>query len=116
MRCNPRRAPMRLCLLASISLAVAGCAGTPPMRLTLAALDCAATIPPSYRRPVAGTPLPFPSASAGTVWSSLDDQTSKLDRANGRTSDVIAMADSCQVHQAAVLSALTPKRPWWRFW
>lgn len=73
-------------------------------------------IPPSYRRPVPATRLPEANATAGSLWSSLDDQTSRLDRANGRTGDVIAMADACQVHQAAVLAAISPKRPWWKFW
>ena len=84
------------------------------MPVILAALDCTKVIPASYREPVVATTLPSLSADVGDLWKSLDDQTNRLDQANGRTSDVIAMADSCQAHQAAVLTALTPK-PWWKF-
>lgn len=70
-------------------------------------------VQPRYRTPVAGTPLPPITANTGTLWSALDDQTSRLDQANGRTADVIAMADSCQEHQAKVLTELTPKSHWW---
>lgn len=80
--------------------------------MTLAALDCASVIPQSYRSPVAATPLPSATAKAGDLWSALDGQTQRLDTANGRTADVIGMADTCQAHQAAVLKTLT-KRPWW---
>ena len=99
-----------------IPLAVGGCAGTLHTPLILAALDCASVIPNSYRTPVAATAMPGQTADAGDLWGALDDQTSRLDRANGRTSDVISMADSCQVHQAKVLATLTPHRPWWRWW
>lgn len=73
-------------------------------------------IPPSYRKPVAATPLPAADALAGDLWSALDDQTARLDQANGRTADVIAMADACQQHQAKVIASLAPPHPWWRFW
>lgn len=84
--------------------------------MILAALNCAAVIPPSYRQPVKPVPLLRVGALVGDVGSALDGQTAKLDQANGRTGDVIAMADSCQAHQQAVLAALKPKRPWWKFW
>jgi len=64
---------------------------------------------------VAATPLPPLDAVAGALWSALDDQTARLDQANHRTADVIAMADSCQVHQSRVLASLHPA-PWWKFW
>lgn len=72
-------------------------------------------IPPSYRQPVKPTRLPAADATAGDLWQSLDDQTSRLDQSNGRTSDVVAIADSCQARQTKVLAALTPT-PWWKFW
>jgi hypothetical protein len=53
---------------------------------------------------------------AGDLWSALDAQTARLDQANGRTADVIAMADACQTHQAKVIATLAAPRPWWRFW
>jgi len=67
---------------------------------------------------VAGTPLPAADADAGDLWTSLDDQTGRLDQANGRTSDLVGMAALCQAQQQAVLKALQPK-PWWawlEFW
>ena len=72
-------------------------------------------IPPSYRQPVAGTPIPAADADVGDLWDSLDDQTGRLSHANGRSSDLISMADACQASQAKVLDALNP-RPWWQFW
>jgi hypothetical protein len=76
-------------------------------------LDCAALIPPSYRRPVPPAPLPDPSATAGELWITLDGQTTALDQANGRASDLLAIADACQARQVAVVAALNPK-PWWQ--
>ena len=116
MPCKPPQARLLRLIGLSMTLAVAGCAATPHMPLILAALDCSSVIPPSYRRPVQATPLPPADATAGGLWSALDDQTSRLDRANGRTGDVIAMADSCQAHQSKVMAALSPRRAWWRIW
>lgn len=73
-------------------------------------------IPDSYRKPVRPTPRIEVGATVGLLGSALDGQTSSLDQANGRTADVISMADSCHAHQDAVLKALTPARHWWRFW
>lgn len=72
-------------------------------------------IPPSYRAPVPPTPLPPTDATAGDVWTALDGQTTQLDAANGRSADLVQMADGCQARQAAVLTALNPK-PWWKLW
>lgn len=72
-------------------------------------------IPPSYRQPVAPVPLPSEGATAGDLWSSLDGQTNRLDQANGRAGDLVAIADACQARQAAVVKALAPK-PWWKVW
>ncbi len=116
MRSRPLRARPLPWLLLSMAPVVTGCAATTPMPTIPAALDCAAVIPPSYRKPVAGTPLPPADAVAGDLWSALDAQTARLDQANGRTADVIAMADACQTHQAKVIATLAAPRPWWRFW
>lgn len=72
-------------------------------------------IPPSYRTPVAPTPLPPEDATAGDLWEAFDGQTTQLDQANGRSADLVAIADGCQARQAAVLKALLPK-PWWKVW
>lgn len=112
MRSNPLRGLQRLFLLLSIPLAVTGCAATPPIQVTLAALDCSKLVPPSYLKPVAGTPLPAADATVGQIWISLDDQTNRLDQANGRTSDLAAIAKACQAQQQAVVASLQSK-PWW---
>jgi hypothetical protein len=62
---------------------------------------------------VAGTPLPPPDADASDLWQALDGQTTQLDVANGRASDLAALADACQARQQAVLTALDPP-PWWK--
>ena len=99
----------------SMLLAVGGCAAMRPTPTILAALDCASLIPPSYRSPIPPTRLPPADATAGGLWSALDDQTARLDRANGRTADVVAMADACQAHQSKAAADLKP-RPWWKVW
>lgn len=43
-----------------------------------------------------------------------DAQTGQLDRANGRTSDVIAISDECAAQNKATDAKLNPK-PWWHF-
>lgn len=73
-------------------------------------------IPDSYRKPVRPTPRLRDGANVGELGGALDGQTASLDQANGRTADVVAMADACKAHQDAVLKTLTPRRPWWRFW
>lgn len=109
----PRPALRALWILASIAPALPGCASTRLTPPILAALDCAALIPPSYRSPVAPTPLPRLDATAGDLWSALDGQTTQLDQANGRAADLVAIADGCQSRQQAVLQALTPA-PWYQ--
>ena len=113
---QPLLALARLSLSISMLLAATGCAGMPRTAMTLAALNCKDLIPSSYRKPVQGTPLPAAEANAGQLWTSLDDQTGRLDQANGRTSDVVELADRCQARQDALLKALTPTRPWWKIW
>ncbi len=116
MRSNTRRAPLRPLIPLSIALACAGCAAMPTSTAPiLPALDCAAIIPPSYRQPVPGTPLPAADAAAGDLWSALDDQTARLDQANGRAADLIAMAQDCRDLQSQTLARLKPA-PWWAFW
>lgn len=59
-----------------------------------------------------GAQLPPLNATAGDLAMALDGEATALDQANGRTSDLIAIADTCQKHQQAVLTALAPK-PWY---
>jgi len=52
--------------------------------------------------------------TAGGLALALDGQTARLDRANGRTADIIAMVDACDKRAAEVVEALKPKKSWWR--
>lgn len=116
MRSVLRPAPMRLLLLLSIASAVSACAGTRPLVMTPDAFSCAALVPDSYRHPVKSTPLPSETASQGQLWTSLDDQTARLDQANGKTADVLSIADQCEAEKVKARAAVAPKRPWWKVW
>jgi hypothetical protein len=113
---SPRRALAFVSILALSAPAIAGCAVTPRTPIILAALTCGPLIPQSYRKPVPPADLPPPDATAGDVYAALDGQTAALDQANGRTADVIAIAEACDKRQAEVMEAVAPKRPgWWPF-
>lgn len=113
---SPKRPALTRCsILALCSVSMTGCLGTMPIVTTLAALDCASLIPPTYRRPVPPVPLLRVGATVGELGSALDGQTGRLDKANGRTADLVAIADTCQAQQAKVLAELKAK-PWWAFW
>ena len=51
-----------------------------------------------------------PDANAGALWISLDEQTARLEMANGRTADVTAIVDRCEAERAKALAA--PKTLW----
>jgi hypothetical protein len=94
-------------ILASTTPAVVGCAptaliGTPPP-----AFNCSALIPASDRTAVPPTPLPGTDATAGALWIALDDQTARLDQANGRTADVLDIQQRCEAERT---KAQTPAR------
>jgi hypothetical protein len=57
-------------------------------------------VPDNDRKPVPPTPLPAADATAGALWISLDDQTARLDLANGRTVDVLSITQSCEDERA----------------
>lgn len=95
-----------------LCIALAGCSTTQLSPPIIAALDCTQGIPASYRAPVTGAQLPPANGDVADLAKFADAQTDKLDQANGRTSDLIAIADTCQKRQQAVLTALAPK-PWY---
>jgi hypothetical protein len=70
------------------------------------AFSCAAMVPDNDRQPVAPTPLPAAEATAGALWIALDDQTARLDQANGRTADVLSITQRCENERA---KATAPK-------
>jgi hypothetical protein len=51
----------------------------------------------------------------GQLAKFADGQTAKLELANGRTKDVIAIVDACDKRADEVARQLKPKR-WWHFW
>jgi hypothetical protein len=114
MRSDTRRGLRRLLTLSLFGALASGCATTPPMPVMLAALKCGPLIPESYRHPVSPAPLLPPDATAGDALTALDGQTASLDRANSRTTDVIAIVDACDKRSAEVAQALKPKRPFWK--
>jgi hypothetical protein len=62
-------------------------------------------VPDSDRKPVAPTALPPAEATAGALWIALDDQTARLDMANGRTADVLAITQQCEAQRAKAAPA-----------
>lgn len=84
--------------------------------LVLAAIECAPLVPQSYREKLQGVgPLPQ-GATIGTLADRLDEQTSNLDRANGRTSDVIGLIDACDKRNKGIIRELVPEKQWYEIW
>jgi hypothetical protein len=108
-----RRALAKALILISTPPAVAGCAHTGLTNSTQLAFSCEALIPASDRTPVAPTPLPQADASAGALWISLDDQTARLDQANGRLADVLDIQQRCEAEQAKGAAAVRPRLFGW---
>lgn len=52
----------------------------------------------------------------GDLGVKLDTQTNNLDRANGRTSDLVALVDSCDTRNEGIIKKLVPEKPFWKFW
>jgi hypothetical protein len=75
------------------------------------AFRCAALIPDTDRRPVAPTPLPSPEATAGALWIALDDQTARLDLANGRAADGLSILQRCEDERARAAAPAPPPPP-----
>ena len=105
---------IRLCGMLLIGASVTSCATPVPVMQVLAAFPCSSNIPKSYRTPVEGAqPLPE-GATVKDLAKAVTDASAGLDKANGRTADVIAITEACDAHQREVAKALMP-RPWWRF-
>ncbi len=107
----PHRGLMRLSILACSTLLVGACATAPPTTVILA-VRCSEMIPASYRQPVRPPPLLPPTATAGEALATLSAMTSRLDLSNGRTSDLIALAESCDARMAEAQAEVKPKT--WR--
>jgi hypothetical protein len=106
-----RKALIRGLILLLTPPAVAGCALTRPIQPIPSAFSCLARIPQADRGPVAATPLPALEATAGALWIALDDQTARLNQANGRAADMLSITEQCEAERAK--AAALPARGFW---
>ena len=88
------KVPMLRSILPCAMLALAGCAGGPPI-VTLSGAGCAALLPSEWRGGVVAAPLPD-GVTVGDWIAFADAQTGKLDDANGRTRDAIGIVERCE--------------------
>jgi hypothetical protein len=96
-----RKAPMIRSTLLSAMLASGACVGGPPI-VAASAAGCSSLVPDNWKSGVAGADLPAGNDVAD--WISFGDaQTGKLDQANGRTSDAIAVVQRCEARDAAAI-------------
>ncbi len=114
MRSPKLPAPLKALILSCTVISLGACASISPQVVTLPVLDCGALIPPSFRQPIQAPPIP--GDTVGAIASALDAAVSRLDLANQREADTIAIADACRAEQAKVVAALAPSHPWWKFW
>lgn len=105
MPSSRRPALARALILLSTTPAVGACAAIGPTPPTLAVFSCGALVPANDRTPVPPTPLPAPDATAGALWIALDDQSARLDQANGRLADVLEIHQRCEAEQAKAAAA-----------
>ena len=105
------RAPMRFCLPLLLLPAVSACVSAGPIVAPPSA--CSALLPPAWRKPVPGAPLPQSDSAADWIAFS-DAQTGQLDKANDRTTSAIGIVSRCEARDAE--AAKRARRPWWKFW
>lgn len=98
---------LTLVLLAPFATA---CAGGPP--IVDLATACSTMIPSSHRLPVPGAELPAGDLSAGRLAVFADAQTGQLDKANGRTADVLEIVERCESRDRAMMRRL--QAPIWK--
>lgn len=115
MPSNRRPAPARALILLLTTPGVAGCAAIGPTPAIPPVFSCAALIPAADRTPVAPTPLPQTDATAGALWIALDDQTARLDQANGRLADVLEIQQRCEAEQAKAAAGKPGLWGWLKF-
>ena len=109
------KVPIRALILLSMPPVVAGCAAMRPIPAIPSAFSCLALIPQADRQPVSPTPLPALEATAGALWIALDDQTARLNLANGRAADVLSITERCEAERAkAAPPAPRGMRAWLR--
>ena len=96
----------RLLIPLCAMLPLSACAGAPPIITTPNA--CSTLIPDSWREPVAGADLPEGNTVAD--WVAFGDaQTGQLDKANGRTTDALAIIGRCEARDLAAVKNARPR-------
>jgi hypothetical protein len=86
---------------------IAACAGAPVVTATPS--SCSSLLPSEWKAGVAGAPLPDGNAVADWVVFG-EQQTGKLEVANGRTRDAITVIERCESRDAAAVKKAT--RSW----
>ncbi len=77
--------------------------------MTTSGVGCAALLPAEWHAGV--TPAPLPDGTMVGDWIAFADaQTGKLDEANGRTRDAIAIVERCEARDADAVKRA--KRGW----
>ena len=104
------KVPMRDLIQLCAMLALAGCAGGPPI-VTISGAGCAALLPTEWRLGVVPAPLPE-GVTVGDWVAFADAQTGKLDEANGRTRDAIGIVERCEARDADAVKKA--RRGWLR--
>lgn len=100
------KVPTRLLPLLCVTLALPACVSAGPILATPGA--CSTLIPDSWREPVEGAPLPD-GDTVGDWVAFADAQTGKLDMANGRTVDAMAIVERCEARDAQAVERSRPK-------
>lgn len=103
-------------------LLAGGCIGTPPIIVDKA--PCSSLIPDSYRKPVGHAPDPREVRPAdatpagqiayltelGKAWMEYGiAESAQVEKADGRTADVIDLQERCEKRDAAAVKASRPK-------
>jgi hypothetical protein len=71
--------------------------------VTASAADCASLLPDSWKAGVPGADLPPDQATVGDWVAFADNQTGRLDMANGRTRDAIEIVERCEKRERKAL-------------
>ena len=92
-----------LCLLPLASLLPAGTLFAGGRPILAAPSACSTLIPDSWRNPVPGADLPGLQAAVGDWIAFADAQTGKLDVANARQADTLAIIGRCEERDKAAV-------------
>ena len=86
------------------------CAGS--IQVAMPAAGCSSLIPAKWDDPVPSAAFPQDNAEERDWQVFGVEQTGQLAKANGRSSDVIAVVRACEARDQAAARLI--ERPWWR--